>query len=88
MPPPFRSEEVLTMNVMSVSAASPTGDSPAAVTLNFSQAISVWLLHWAGEKDHQIAAKLGTNAFRVEAVLSERYFVGSRERAARLIPKG
>ncbi len=74
------------MNVMQLSAASPSGTASAAITLNFSQAISVWLLHWAGEKDHQIAAKLGTNALRVEAVLHERQHVGSRDRARSMIP--
>ena len=73
------------MNVSQVAAVSPSGDQSAAITLNLSQAISVWLLHWNGEKQHQIAAKLGTNALRVDAVLSERLHVGSRERARRMM---
>jgi len=72
------------MNVTQVSAASLSSDQHTVVTLTFSQAIAVWLLHWKGEKDYEIAAKLGTNTLRIDAVLHERQHVGSRQKAQEL----
>lgn len=50
-------------------------------SLTFKQAIEVWLLHWDGLYQHQIAAKLFTNPGRVNDVLKERKHIGSREAA-------
>ncbi len=50
-------------------------------SLTFSEAVAVWLLRWAGDHSHIIAAKLGTNPGRVADVLTEKKHRGSREKA-------
>lgn len=72
------------MFVSQVSAVSPFGDQSAVPTLTFTQAINVWIMHWKGEQHQHIAARLGTNQLRIDAVLNERQHVGSRERAKSL----
>lgn len=52
--------------------------SPA---LNFDDAVQIWLCHWTGEFQNRIAARLDVNPGRVNEVLKERKFVGSREAA-------
>lgn len=54
---------------------------PHNPSLNFEQAVQVWLLHWQGLYQHQIAARLFTNQGRVNEVLKERKHKGSREAA-------
>lgn len=58
---------------------------PQFRVLNTADAAMVWLLNWAGDKDHVIAAKLGTMPTRVKDVLTEQTHVGSRDKAVRLI---
>jgi hypothetical protein len=50
--------------------------------LTFNDAIDVWLRHWAGQFQHQIAAAYGVNSGRVNDVLKERTHVGSKQAAA------
>lgn len=73
------------MYISQVSAVSPAGDPSAVISLTFTQAIHVWIMHWKGEQQQDIAARLGTNQLRVDAVLNERQHVGSRERAQSLL---
>lgn len=49
--------------------------------LTFEDAIDVWLKHWGGEFQHQIAAFFGVNQGRINEVLKERTHIGSRHRA-------
>ena len=57
---------------MSVPANSPS------YRLNYEDAIKVWLLHWEGYFQNRIAAIFDTNPGRVNEVLKEHKFVGSR----------
>jgi len=50
-------------------------------SLDFEEAVAVWLMRWAGDYNHIIAAKLGVNQGRVAEVLSEQLHIGSREKA-------
>ena len=50
-------------------------------SLSFEEAVVVWLLKWAGDYNHIIAAKLGINQGRIAEVLTEQDHIGSRERA-------
>lgn len=52
--------------------------SPA---LTFDDAVQIWLRHWSGEFQNRIAARLDVNPGRVNEVLKERKFIGSREAA-------
>ena len=61
----------LLLNTISVKRAS----------LNDQEAIAVWLLRWSGDKQHVIAAKLGTNSGRVADVLTEKTHQGTRSKA-------
>lgn len=72
------------MSVSPVAAASPPVDGSGTPMLTFAQAINVWLMHWGGHKQHEIAVKLGTNTLRIDAVLNERNHEGSRQRALNL----
>ncbi len=56
-------------------------------SLNYSDAKLVWLLSWAGEANHVIAAKLGTMPSQVNGILSENIYVGSREEAEKMPPR-
>jgi len=53
---------------------------PSAV-LTFDDAVQIWLWHWNGEFQNRIAARLDVNPGRVNEVLKERKFIGSREAA-------
>ncbi len=57
---------------------------PQTRILNNDEAALVWLLRWAGDPDHVIAAKLGTMPTKVSGILSEKTHVGSREMATRM----
>jgi hypothetical protein len=52
-------------------------------SLSFSEAVLVWKLRATGEKQHVIAAMLGTNAGRVADVLTEKVHLGAREASVR-----
>ncbi len=52
--------------------------SPA---LTFDDAVQIWLCHWTGEFQNRIAARFDVNPGRVNEVLKERKFIGSREAA-------
>lgn len=49
--------------------------------LTFDDAVQIWLCHWTGEFQNRIAARLDVNPGRVNEVLKERKFIGSREAA-------
>lgn len=51
------------------------------VSLDFDDAVIVWLKHWAGEFQHHIAAFFGVNQGRVNEVLREKRHVGSKQAA-------
>ena len=46
-------------------------------TLTFEDAVDVWLRHWDGEYQHQIAADYGVNQGRICDVLKGRLHPGS-----------
>jgi predicted XRE-type DNA-binding protein len=50
--------------------------------LSFDDAVDIWLRHWAGQFQHDIAAAFGVNQGRVNDVLKERMHVGSKQLAA------
>lgn len=50
-------------------------------TLTFDDAVQIWLCHWTGEFQNRIAARFDVNSARVNEVLKERKFIGSREAA-------
>ncbi|MFD1942302.1 hypothetical protein [Paradevosia shaoguanensis] len=50
--------------------------------LTFDDAVDIWLRHWAGEFQHNIAASYGVNPGRVNEVLKGHRHGGSREAAA------
>lgn len=52
-------------------------------SLNFEDAIEVWLAHWSGVIQSRIAARFDVNQGRVNEVLKERRHIGSREAASR-----
>ena len=49
--------------------------------LTFDDAVQIWLRHWNGEFQNRIAASFDVNPGRVNDVLKERKFIGSREAA-------
>ncbi|MGK9052080.1 hypothetical protein [Neorhizobium petrolearium] len=49
--------------------------------LTFDDAVEIWLRHWNGEFQNRIAASFDVNPGRVNEVLKERKFIGSREAA-------
>lgn len=49
--------------------------------LTFDDAVEIWLRHWNGEFQNRIAASFDVNPGRVNEVLKERKFPGSREAA-------
>jgi|TARA_R110000850_G_scaffold99_74_gene736 transcriptional regulator len=53
-------------------------------SLTWEEAKKVWLLRWSGDKQHVIAARLGTNGGRVADVLTEKTHVGSKSAAHQL----
>jgi hypothetical protein len=50
-------------------------------SLTFEEAVAVWLMKWAGDHNHIIAAKLGINQGRIAETLTEKLHMGSREKA-------
>ncbi|MBB3976461.1 hypothetical protein GGQ64_001650 [Rhizobium azooxidifex] len=58
-----------------------TNDNIPSYTLTFEDAVQIWLRYWAGEFQNRIAASLDVNPGRVNEVLKERKFIGSREAA-------
>lgn len=56
--------------------------------LTFDDAVDIWLRHWRGEYQHNIAADYGVNQGRVNEVLKGRRHPGSEERAAQLAAIG
>jgi hypothetical protein len=50
-------------------------------TLNFDDAITVWLRHWNGEFQNRIAASFDVNPGRINDVLKGRKHAGSAEEA-------
>jgi hypothetical protein len=40
--------------------------------LSFDDAVDIWLCHWAGEYQHNIAASYGVNPGRVNDVIKHR----------------
>jgi len=50
-------------------------------SLTFNEAVAVWLMKWAGDYNHIIAAKLGINQGRIADTLNEKLHIGSREKA-------
>lgn len=50
--------------------------------LSIDDAVDIWLRHWAGQFQHDIAAAYGVNQGRVNDVLKERMYVGSKQIAA------
>ena len=47
--------------------------------LTFDDAVEIWLRSWNGEFQNRIAASYDVNPGRVNDVLKERKYVGSRE---------
>jgi hypothetical protein len=58
-----------------------TNDNMPSYTLTFDDAVQIWLRFWDGEFQNRIAASFDVNPARVNEVLKERKFVGSREAA-------
>jgi hypothetical protein len=58
-----------------------TNDNAPSYTLTFDDAVQVWLRYWGGEFQNRIAASLDVNPARVNEVLKERKFRGSRAAA-------
>jgi predicted XRE-type DNA-binding protein len=50
--------------------------------LSFDDAVDIWLRHWAGQFQHNIAAVFGVNQGRVNDVLKEHLHIGSKQVAA------
>jgi hypothetical protein len=48
----------------------------------FDEAVDVWLRHWNGEYQHDIAADYRINFGRVSEVLTEKSHIGSKQTAA------
>lgn len=55
---------------------------PQPYQLTFSDAVDVWLRHWAGEYQHHIAANYGVNPGRVNDILKGRKHPASEAVAA------
>jgi hypothetical protein len=58
-------------------------NNPRKTKFAFEEAVDVWLRHWAGQFQHEIAAAYVINSGRVSDVLKEVTHIGSREEAAR-----
>ena len=59
---------------------------PLVYRLTFEDAVNIWLRHWNGEFQHNIAASYGVNPGRVSDVLKERAHFGSKATAASRLP--
>jgi hypothetical protein len=51
--------------------------------LTVEDAVNVWLRHWNGEFQHNIAASYGVNPGRISEVLKERTHYGSKAEASK-----
>nr|CAD6602914.1 hypothetical protein RTCK_01237 [Rhizobium sp. TCK] len=58
-----------------------TNDNMPSYALTLDDAVQIWLRHWNGEFQNRIAASFDVNLGRVNEVLKERKFIGSREMA-------
>ncbi len=54
--------------------------------LTFEDAVNVWLRHWNGEFQHNIAASYAVNPGRINEVLKERTYFGSKAEAVKRLP--
>jgi hypothetical protein len=54
-------------------------NNPRKTKFTFEEAVDVWLRHWAGQFQHEIAAAYVINSGRVSDVLNEVTHVGSKE---------
>ncbi|SHI86035.1 hypothetical protein SAMN04488012_103130 [Palleronia salina] len=54
------------------------------IRLSSEDAVQVWLLHWSGMYQHEIAAHFGVNQGRVSEVLNGHRHPGS-EQSARMV---
>lgn len=54
--------------------------------LTFEDAVNVWLRHWNGEFQHNIAASYAVNPGRINEVLKERNYFGSKAEAVKRLP--
>jgi hypothetical protein len=57
-------------------------NNPRKTKFTFEEAVDVWLRHWAGQFQHEIAAAYVINSGRVSDVLNEVTHVGSKQEAA------
>ena len=53
----------------------------ASYSLKEKDAITIWHRHWNGEYQNRIAADLDVNPGRVNEVIKERKFIGSKKEA-------
>jgi hypothetical protein len=59
-------------------------NNPRKTKFTFEEAVDVWLRHWSGQFQHEIAAAAYViNSGRVSDVLNEVTYVGSRDEAVR-----
>lgn len=63
---------------------SPRTPSPR---LTFEDAVAIWPRHWNGEFQNRIASDFDVNPGRVNEVLKERKFLGSRQEAIKRFGK-
>jgi hypothetical protein len=49
--------------------------------LTFDDAVEIWLRSWSGEFQNRIASSFDVNPGRVNEILKQRRFVGSRDAA-------
>lgn len=56
---------------------------PKPYRVQFDDAVIIWMRHWNGEFQHNIAASYGVNPGRVNDVLKERSHFGSKAEAAK-----
>ncbi|MFG1180625.1 hypothetical protein [Xanthobacter versatilis] len=55
--------------------------------LTFEDAVRIWPRHWKGEFQNRIASDFDVNPGRVNEVLKERKFIGSKEEALKRFGK-
>jgi len=58
---------------------------PRKTKFTLEEAVDVWLRHWAGQFQHEIAAAYVINSGRVSDVLNEVTHVGSKQEAAQRV---
>jgi plasmid maintenance system antidote protein VapI len=59
-------------------------ESKPSPKLNMNDAVQIWLKHWAGQYQHDIAAHYGVNQGRISEIINEQKFLGSKAIARRL----